>query len=217
MVDAGNKHLSSPSSQVLKEINRQGGGGAMNKKVIDKGMPPLVLPICLLGSVHEGRANFCTVAWFTMIDDEPPTIGLVLGKKRFTKDGIVANKTFSVNIPTVEQAQVTDYCGIRSGYKVDKSSLFTIHYGKIEHAPLIEECPISIGCSLSQVLEFPGVDMIIGRVEEVLVDEDCLVNGEANQRKVRPLLYAMPGGPYVGMGDEVAKAFSIGKTLKKRK
>jgi flavin reductase (DIM6/NTAB) family NADH-FMN oxidoreductase RutF len=202
---------------VLKEINRQGGPGAMNKKVIEKGMPPLVLPVCLLGSVHEGRANFCTVAWFTMIDDEPPTIGLVLGKKRFTKDGIVANKAFSVNIPTVEQAQVTDYCGIRSGYKEDKSSLFTLHYGKVKHAPLIEECPISVGCSLSQVLEFPGVDIIVGTVEEVLVDEDCLVDGKADQGKVRPLLYAMPGGPYVGMGDEVAKAFSIGRTLKKRK
>jgi flavin reductase (DIM6/NTAB) family NADH-FMN oxidoreductase RutF len=217
MVDTASKYLPSWSFDALKEINRQDGSGSMNKKVIEKGMPPLVLPVCLLGSVHEGRANFCTVAWFTMIDDEPPTIGLVLGKKRFTKDGIVANEAFSVNIPTVEQAQVTDYCGIRSGYKVDKSSLFTIHYGKVEHAPLIEECPISIGCSLSQMLEFPGVDMVIGTVEEVLVDEDCLVEGKADQRKIRPLLYAMPGGPYVGLGAEVAKAFSIGKTLKKRK
>ncbi len=197
-------------------INQQGDRVIMKKKVIDKGMPPLVLPTCLLGSVNEGRANFCTVAWFTMIDDEPPTIGLVLGKKRFTKDGIVANKTFSVNIPTVEQVKVTDYCGIRSGYKVDKSSLFTIHYGSVEHAPLIEECPISIGCSLSQVLEFPGVDMIIGTVEEVLVDEACLIEGKVDQRRVKPLLYAMPGGPYVGMGEEVAKAFSIGKSLKKK-
>jgi flavin reductase (DIM6/NTAB) family NADH-FMN oxidoreductase RutF len=188
----------------------------MNKKVFEKGMPPLVLPICLLGSVHEGRANFCTVAWFTMIDDEPPTIGLVLGKKRFTKDGIVANKVFSVNIPTAEQAMVTDHCGINSGYKVDKSELFHVYHGKLEKAPLIDDFPVNIECRLSEIVEFAGVDLVIGTIEAVHVAEDCLSGGKVDEMKIDPLLYSMPGGPYLRIGGEVAKAFSIGRSLKKK-
>jgi flavin reductase (DIM6/NTAB) family NADH-FMN oxidoreductase RutF len=29
----------------------------------------------MLGANVEGKPNYCTIAWFTMIDDEPPTIG----------------------------------------------------------------------------------------------------------------------------------------------
>ena len=32
---------------------------------------PIALPICLWGPM-SGRPNYCTIAWFTMIDDEPP-------------------------------------------------------------------------------------------------------------------------------------------------
>jgi flavin reductase (DIM6/NTAB) family NADH-FMN oxidoreductase RutF len=98
-------------------------------------MPPLALPICLVGANVDGKANFCTIAWFTMIDDEPPTIGLVMGKERRTKDGIMENKTFSVNVPGTELAVPVDYCGIRSGYKVDKSEVFRTFYGKLKTAP----------------------------------------------------------------------------------
>jgi len=90
-------------------------------------MPSLTLPVCILGSNYEGKANFCTVAWFTMIDDEPPTIGLLLGKKRRTVDGIRQNRTFSVNLPSTKLAAKTDFVGLYSGYKEDKSEVFRLY------------------------------------------------------------------------------------------
>lgn len=188
----------------------------MSKRAIGKKVPPLVLPVCLLGSMVEGRANFCAVAWFTMIDDDPPMVGLVLGKERRTMDGIMENETFSVNIPKADQAQITDYCGIHSGYKVDKSELFDIYFGKLESAPMIMDFPVNIECRVKEVIEFEGVDLVIGEIEDVHIDEDCMEGGKADHRKIDPLLYAMPGGPYLRAGDDVAKAFSIGKTLKKK-
>jgi flavin reductase (DIM6/NTAB) family NADH-FMN oxidoreductase RutF len=189
----------------------------MKKRVLSKKMPPLVLPVCLLGSVVEGKVNFCTVAWFTMIDDEPPMMGVVLGKERRTKDGILESGVFSVNIPRADQAQVTDYCGLNSGYKVDKSDLFRVFYGKLDKAPLIEDFPVNVECRLKQVVEFEGVDLLIGEVEDVHVDEGCMIKGRPDESKIDPLLYSMPGGPYLRSGGEVAKAFSIGKTLKREK
>jgi flavin reductase (DIM6/NTAB) family NADH-FMN oxidoreductase RutF len=187
----------------------------MSKRAIGKTVPPLVLPICLLGSMVEGRANFCTVAWFTMIDDEPPTLGLVLGKGRRTLDGIMENMTFSVNIPNIGQAQVTDYCGIHSGHEVDKSELFQTFFGKLGSAPMIKDFPVNIECRFDQMIRFEGVDLVIGEIEDVHIDEGCMDGMKANHKLIDPLLYAMPGGPYIGSGDDIAKAFSIGKTLKK--
>ncbi len=188
----------------------------MTKRAIGKKVPPLVLPVCLLGSTVEGRANFCAVAWFTMIDDDPPMIGLVLGKERRTKDGILENKTFSVNIPNADQAKMTDYCGIHSGYKVDKSELFQIFHGRLVTAPLIEDFPVNIECRLKEVIEFDSVDLVIGDIEDVHIDRIAWKEGRPTIERIDPLLYAMPGGPYLRSGDDVAKAFSIGKSLKRK-
>jgi len=179
-----------------------------------KGMPSLMLPVCILGSSHEGKANFCTVAWFTMIDDEPPTIGLLLGKKRRTMDGIKENRTFSVNLPSTELAAKTDFVGLYSGYKKDKSEVFQISYGELRTAPLIDECPMSVECTLKDVIEFEGTDLVIGEIVEIHADGDCLTQGKPDIVKMDPLLYSTPGGAYFQMGDKVADAFKVGKQLK---
>jgi flavin reductase (DIM6/NTAB) family NADH-FMN oxidoreductase RutF len=179
-------------------------------------MPSLTLPVCILGSNYEGKANFCTVAWFTMIDDEPPTIGLLLGKKRRTVDGIKQNRTFSVNLPSTKLAAKTDFVGLYSGYNEDKSEVFRVSYGELGNAPLVDECPMSLECKLKDIIEFEGTDLLVGEVVEVHVDEDCMTNGKPDIDKIDPLLYSMPGGPYVGKGEKVADAFKIGRTLKRK-
>jgi flavin reductase (DIM6/NTAB) family NADH-FMN oxidoreductase RutF len=188
----------------------------MIKKRLGRRMPSLTLPVCILGSNYEGKANFCTVAWFTMIDDEPPTIGLLLGKKRRTVDGIKQNRTFSVNLPSTKLAAKTDFVGLYSGYNEDKSEVFRVSYGELGNAPLVDECPMSLECKLKDIIEFEGTDLLVGEVVEVHVDEDCMTNGKPDIDKIDPLLYSMPGGPYVGKGEKVADAFKIGRTLKRK-
>ena len=41
-------------------------------------------------------------------------------------------------------AKITDYCGLYSGRKVDKSRLFEVFYGELKTAPLIMECPVNL-------------------------------------------------------------------------
>ena len=188
----------------------------MGKLRLGKRVPSLVLPVCIVGSNVEGKANFCTIAWFTMIEDEPPTIGLLLGKQRRTMDGIKENGTFSVNLPSTALAAETDYVGLHSGRKTDKSDVFQIYYGDLGTAPLIQECPMSLECKLKDIIEFEGTDLLVGEVVEVHVDEDCMTNGKPDIDKIDPLLYSMPGGPYVGKGEKVADAFKIGRTLKRK-
>ncbi|HTY47240.1 MAG TPA: flavin reductase family protein [Methanomassiliicoccales archaeon] len=188
----------------------------MTKSKLGKKLPPVALPVCLIGSNFDGKANFCTIAWFTMIDDEPPLIGVVMGKKRRTKDGIVENRTFSVNIPSTAMVTETDYCGIRSGARTDKSQVFDVFYGELETAPMIEEAPICAECKLNQIVLFEGTDLVIGEVNELYVEKKAIGKEGFHMHELDPLLYAMGGGPYFGIGERIAEAFSVGKDYKKK-
>jgi flavin reductase (DIM6/NTAB) family NADH-FMN oxidoreductase RutF len=171
------------------------------------------MPVCLVGATFKGKANFCTVAWFTILDDEPPMVAVVLGKDRATKDGIEENGTFSINIPSEFNVTAVDYCGINSGRETDKSYVFSVSYGMLKTAPLADECPISAECRLTRIIDFPGTDMIIGEVVQLHVDRSLVADGKVDVEGLRPLLYAFPGGPYLSIGPAVADAFKVGKTL----
>ena len=187
----------------------------MSKVKLGAMAPKMVLPVVVMGANVEGRPNYCTVAWVTMIDDDPPALGLVLGKGRRTMEGARENGTFSVNVPGTASAAAVDHCGLVSAHKHDKSDAFTAFYGILGTAPMAAECPMNVECRLRQVVEFEGTDLVIGDVVEVHVDEDCMVNGRPDTEKIDPLLYEMLGGPYRSLGVKVADAFKVGKGFRK--
>lgn len=178
-------------------------------------MPPIALPICLLGANVEGKPNYCTIAWFTMMDDEPPTIGLVTGKARRTKDGILENRTFSVNLPSADMAVPVDYVGITSGRQEDKSGVFRSFYGKLKTAPMVEECPLTMECELKRVVEFEGTDLIIGEIVEVHADERAYHGNEPDPIVLDPLMYLSSAATYHRLGERVSDAFKAGKSYRK--
>jgi flavin reductase (DIM6/NTAB) family NADH-FMN oxidoreductase RutF len=175
------------------------------------------MPVCLVGANVNGRANFCTVAWFTILDDEPPMVAVVLGKGRATMDGIKDSGNFSVNIPSEFNVAAVDYCGISSGHDVDKSKVFGVSYGTLKTAPMADQCPVSAECKLSRVIEFPGTDLVIGEVVQLYVDKALLIDGAVDVEGLKPLLYSFPGGPYLSIGPKVAEAFKVGKTYNAKK
>jgi flavin reductase (DIM6/NTAB) family NADH-FMN oxidoreductase RutF len=177
----------------------------------------MAMSVCLVGAKVKGKANFCAVAWFTMIDDEPPVIAVVLGKDRATTEGIEENGNFSINIPNESNAAGVDYCGINSGYEVDKSNVFNVSYGALSTAPMADECPVSAECKLIKVINFPGTDLVIGEVVQVYADQSLVDNEKVDVEKLKPLLYSFPGGPYHSLGPSVAEAFTVGKTFVAKK
>ena len=186
---------------------------SMEKVQIGNRAPPMAMPVCLVGAMVKGKANFCAVAWFTILDDEPPMVVVVLGKDRVTMEGIKENGTFSVNIPSELNAAAVDFCGINSGHNQDKSKVFSVSQGVLKTAPLAEECPVNAECRLVKIIEFPGTDMVIGEVVQVHADRSIVSEGEVDVQALRPLMYSFPGGPYLSIGPAVAEAFKVGKTF----
>ncbi|MCK4369352.1 MAG: flavin reductase family protein [Dehalococcoidales bacterium] len=174
-------------------------------------------PTVLVGADVDGKPDFAAVAWTGVVAGTPPAVSIALQHHRYSLKGIRQNLTFSVNIPSRELVRETDYCGIISGAKTDKvrDCKFKVFYGKTAGAPLIEQCPINIECEVLHILNMGSHALVIGKVVETHVSEDCLTDGQPDMNKVRPFVFVP--GKYYAIGEAFADAFSVGKEIKKIK
>ena len=171
------------------------------------------LPTTIVGANVNGRPNYITIAHIGIMD--MGTISLGMGKVHFTNAGIKENGTFSVNIPSVEMVKITDYCGLVSGKSVDKAGLFSNFYGKLETAPMINECAINMECKLVQTVDLPRHDIFIGEIVETYCEEKYMTDKVVDFSKVQPILFTMNDTGYWKLGERFARAWSIGKNYKK--
>lgn len=188
----------------------------MEKIKIDAGNAFLYpMPMVLVGSMVEGKANFMAAAWVTRANFKPPLFAVALGPHH-TGKGIEANKEFSINIPDISLVGETDYCGLVSGGNTDKSGLFDVFFGELKNAPLIRECPISMSFTLYDTVKLPFDYLYIGEPKEVFTEEKYMTDGMLDVRKVNPFTLTMPDKNYWSVGENVGSAWSIGKHFKKK-
>lgn len=186
----------------------------MAKFKIDSGAAFIYpMPMVIVGAHVEGRVNFMAVGWVSRVNFKPPLIAVSLGPHH-TNKGIEANQEFSINIPDGSLIEKTDYCGIVSGVKTDKSGVFDVFYGDLKHAPLIRECPVCISCAVHEIVKLPSNTLYIGEPKEVFTEEKFLTDGHLDIKKMNPFTLSMPDNRYWTVGETLGKAWSIGKKLK---
>jgi len=186
----------------------------LGKNKVKFNYPPFVMPVSLVGANILGKPNFEAIAWFNLMDYQPNLVGVSSDKSHFTNSGIRENKTFSVNMPSACMAAATDFCGLYSGSKVEKSKVFDVFYGELKTAPMISECPVNIECRLSQTLELLHCEVFIGEIVGVYMEDRYLTNNKPDIRKIDPLLFEGTLGSYWNVGEQIARAFGIGKDYK---
>lgn len=172
------------------------------------------MPMVLVGTLVDERANFMAVGWVARVNMTPPIMALGLNQRHHTPTGIRECGTFSINIPGVDLVTETDYCGLVSGRDRDKSGVFDLFYGELETAPMIVQCPICIECQLLDVVPLPSHNLFLGEVVATYADPGCLTGGQPDVEKVRPFVLTMPDNRYWALGPQVGKAWSDGKEFK---
>ena len=187
----------------------------MAKVRVDVNVSIYPMPVVLAGAVVNGRANFLAIAWIARVNYQPPMVAMSLGKGHYTSGGIRLHKEFSVNVPALSLLEKTDYCGLVSGRETDKSRLFTLFQGDLQHAPMIQECPLTFACRLVQVVELPSNDLFIGEIAEVYAEETCLTKGIPDLAKMAPFTLTMPDNTYWKIGDRAGKAWEAGRAVMK--
>ncbi len=175
-----------------------------------------VRPILVVGANVGGSPNFFEVGGGGLVSADPPMVALPIRHQRYTLKGILENKTFSVNIPSAELMKEADYCGIVSGEKTNKvkDCNFNIFYGKLTTAPMIEQCPANLECSVLHILGSNSHSIVIGRIDGTYISSDLVKDQKTDWEKISPLLWFPERGEYVAVGRAVGKSHSIGNELK---
>ena len=188
----------------------------MEKKQLDTPGFLYPMPMVIVGADVGGKANFMAVAWVTRTNYAPPRIGVALGKMHYTNVGIREHQEFSVNVPHEGMRVVTDHLGLSSGSKVDKDGLFDVFRGRLAHAPMIAECPLTMECRVVQTVDQPSNEFFIGEIVETYCSPDCLADGKPDIARIKPFTLTMPDNRFWAVGQQIGKAWSDGRGFDKR-
>lgn len=141
----------------------------------------------LAGASVNGKPNYATIGAYGVVSQKP-VLYISLKNTHCTTAGVIENGFFSVNIPSSDDIEKTDYCGTVTGNKVDKSGIFETFYDEAGNAPMIKKCPINYLCKVIQTIPIFDFTMFIGEIVAVYANEECLENGRPNGLKVKPTI-----------------------------
>ena len=180
----------------------------------DLGVKPCMYPepVLIIGTYNEdGTPNAMNAAWGGIHQDKE--VYVCVDKGHRTADNLSKRKAFTLSMANADNIVSCDYVGIVSGNDVpDKFARAGFTATKSAHvdAPIINELPLTIECT---VISYENEELI-GRIENISVDDSILTDGRVDPKKLNPLTYDGFNHTYHVLGEEAGKAFSIGKKLK---
>lgn len=172
---------------------------------------PVVLVSC--GGSGGVAANIITIAWTGSVCSDPPMLSIAVRPERYSHGIIKASGEFVVNLPSRDQARITDWCGMVSGAKIDKFAEAGLTAAPAERlaCPIIRECPVNIECRVSQCLELGSHHLFLAEVVAVQVSAH-LLDEKGKFRLERAGLLAYGLGHYYSLGPAIDHfGFSIRK------
>jgi flavin reductase (DIM6/NTAB) family NADH-FMN oxidoreductase RutF len=173
-------------------------------------------PALVIGSYDgNGSPNLMTIAWGGICCSVPPCVSISPAKRTLTYENIMTTRAFTVNVPSAKLVKAIDYVGIYSGRKENKfkSLGLTEVRSDLVNAPYIAEFPFVLECKVIHSIEIGQYTMqFIGEILDIKADENILNPDQAPDiMKVEPVIYDEVGRNYYGLGQLLAKAFSVGK------
>ncbi len=184
------------------------GAGALLSPV-----PPTIVSC---GTLEDPKA--LTIAWTGIVNTKPPMTYISVRPERNSYPIIKETGNFVINLASTSLTKAVDYCGVKSGAKVDKFK--EMHLTAVPSlnvsAPSIEECPVSIECVVREIMSLGSHDMFLAEIVGITADEEiCDENGKFDFRKADLLAYMH--GEYFGLGKKYGSfGYSVRKKSKKK-
>lgn len=187
----------------------------MAKKLWKGGTLLAPVPPALISCSYNGKDNLVTVAWTGIINSDPPKTYISLRPQRFSHDLIKNSGEFVINLPSSHIVRSIDFCGCRSGAKLDKfkECRLTREKASVVNCPMVGESPLSIECKVTDILELGSHNMFMADIVAVNVDERYIdSDGKFHIEKCSLAAYAH--GQYFALGKKIG---SFGYSVKKKK
>ena len=177
------------------------------------------IPAVMVSCGTMEKSNIITVAWTGIINTDPAMVYISVRPTRYSYDIIKNQKEFVINLTTKDLAKATDWCGVKTGAKVDKFKEMNLHKEKAKFVkcPLIKESPISVECKVKEIKKLGSHHMFIAEVLGINADEKYInEKGAFDISKCDLLAYS--NGHYYSLGKKIGKfGFSVQKKKKLKK
>ena len=170
------------------------------------------MPVFIIGTYDEnGNPDAMNAAWGGIADDNQ--INICLSPTHKTVKNLLKTGAFTVHAADSKHVAECDYVGIISGEKEPeklKKCGFTVTKSEFVNAPVINELPFVIECSVISYDE--KTCRLLGKIENIAIEESCLnEEGKPDVKKLSPITYDSFNHDYLVLGEAVGKAFSDGK------
>ena len=177
------------------------------------------IPAVMVSCGTMEKSNIITVAWTGIINTNPAMVYISVRPTRYSYNLIKDQGEFVINLTTKNLVKATDWCGVKTGAKVDKFKEMKLHKEKANFVkcPMIKESPVSVECKVKEIKELGSHTMFMAEVVAINVDEKYIDNkGAFDITKCDLMAYA--NGNYLAMGKKLGKfGFSVKKKKKNKK
>lgn len=123
------------------------------------------IPAVMVSCGTMKKANIITVAWTGIINTNPAMVYISVRPERYSYNLIKETGEFVINLTTEKLAYATDWCGVKTGAKVDKFKEMKLTKEKLNfvNSPGIKESPVSIECKVKEIKELRKPSYVYGR------------------------------------------------------
>lgn len=173
------------------------------------------IPAVMVSCGNMEKSNIITVAWTGILNTNPATVYISVRPNRYSYNIIKKEKEYVINLTTSKLSFATDWCGVKSGEKVDKFKEMHLHKEKANYVkcPMIKESPVSIECKVIEEKDLGSHTMFIAEVLAINTDEKYIdEKGAFDISKCNLIAYA--NGGYYSMGKKLG---TFGYSVRKRK
>ena len=174
------------------------------------------LPAVMVSCGNMEKSNIITVAWAGIINTNPAMCYISIRPERYSYKIIKESKEFVINLTTQKLAYATDWCGVKTGEKVDKFKEMHLTKEKAQNVkcPIIQESPVAIECRVKEIKEMGSHHMLIAEVLSIDADNQYIdEKGAFDISKCDLITYA--NGKYYALGKPIGKfGFSVQKKRK---
>jgi flavin reductase (DIM6/NTAB) family NADH-FMN oxidoreductase RutF len=176
------------------------------------------MPVLVIAAYDEnGTVQCMNAAWGQICDSDK--IALFLDPDHATTKAIVARKAFTVALADRAHMAEADYVGIVSGNQVaDKfarSGLTAAKSARVD-APLIDQFPVAMECTLAEVAETKTLYAIVGTIVNTAAEERVLdEKGKVDPAKLDAIAFDQFRHGYYATGEKSGQAWNAGSALAK--
>lgn len=177
------------------------------------------LPAVMVSCGTMDKSNIITVAWTGILNTNPATVYISVRPTRYSYKLIKEQGEFVINLTNRDLVKATDWCGVKTGAKVDKFKEMNLHKekAKIVKCPMIKESPVSVECRVREIKELGSHHMFVADVLAINADEKYIdEKGAFDISKCDLIAYS--NGNYYLMGKKLGRfGFSVQKKKRKKK